>query len=168
MHGEAIAARYTAAMAPATCPACQGALTEENFVNARVDVCAACGGIWFDRGELTCVDHKKKGAGPALQRALSVPAHPRAPRGALACPRCPNMLVGELHPQHPGVHVERCPTCDGIFLDGGELALLRERALTTLEASKARRRARRRRLRAKKETDQSALLIAIMLGASFD
>lgn len=152
-------------MANLACPACRAPMTEENFASARVDVCGACAGIWFDRGALARVDHKKKGAGPALKRALAVPpAAPRAP-GVRTCPGCAVTLVGEIQGAYPAVHLDRCPACDGIFLDGGELAVLRTRPLTAIEAGKARRRrARRRRSRAAEEQRRTdAGLIALML-----
>lgn len=156
-------------MASLACPACRAPMAEENFASARVDVCGACAGIWFDRGALARVDHKKKGAGPALQRALAVPlAAPRASTGR-TCPRCAVALVGEIQDAYPAVHLDRCPGCDGIFLDGGELAALRTRPLTAVEAGKARRRrARRRRLRAaadarRQQAHDAGALIGLML-----
>lgn len=140
-------------------------MAKENFASARVDVCGACAGIWFDRGELARVDHAKKGAGPALNRALAVPpAVPRAP-GVRTCPGCVVALVGEIQDAYPAVHLDRCPACDGIFLDGGELAVLRTRPLTAVEAGKAtRRRQRRRRLQAEEERHRrQGELICLML-----
>lgn len=152
-------------MATLACPACRAPMAQENFASARVDVCGACAGIWFDRGALAHVDHAKKGAGPALKRALAVPLAAPCTPGVRTCPGCAVTLVGEIQDAYPAVHLDRCPGCDGIFLDGGELALLRTRPLTAVEAGKAkRRRARRRRLRAEEEKRRAdADLIVLML-----
>ena len=36
----------------ATCPKCKAALESYSFIEIILDRCPACGGIWFDRGEL--------------------------------------------------------------------------------------------------------------------
>ena len=54
-----------------SCPACGQLMTAENFGSAYVHVCAeGCLGIWVHPDDLKLLDHTKKGAGPALQRAL--------------------------------------------------------------------------------------------------
>lgn len=142
----------------------------EDFASVRVEVCRACAGIWFEQDQLARVDHANKGAGPALQRALAVPASTIGARRPLSCTRCSVAMVDEPHDLHAAVHVDRCRTCGGIFLDGGELAALRARPLTPDEAARAasRRRRRRRRLREKREAELGwqcdvALLLGILM-----
>ena len=45
------------------CPKCQGKLESYSFMEIILDRCPACGGIWFDRGELEQI-LKKVSRGP--------------------------------------------------------------------------------------------------------
>ena len=39
------------------CPRCEGALTEREFHDVKVDVCSNCHGVWMDHGELEMLAH---------------------------------------------------------------------------------------------------------------
>ena len=39
------------------CPRCGGKLGERTYHAVRIDVCAACRGVWLDRGELHMLAH---------------------------------------------------------------------------------------------------------------
>ncbi len=39
------------------CPRCGGQMSERGFHNILVDVCADCGGTFFDKGELEMLEH---------------------------------------------------------------------------------------------------------------
>jgi NADH pyrophosphatase NudC (nudix superfamily) len=46
------------------CPKCGGKMAEKKLENVMVDQCTACGGIYFDAGELELlVKHEKSGHG---------------------------------------------------------------------------------------------------------
>jgi NADH pyrophosphatase NudC (nudix superfamily) len=45
------------------CPKCGGKMAEKKFENVMIDQCTACGGIYFDAGELDMlIKHEKSGA----------------------------------------------------------------------------------------------------------
>ena len=45
------------------CPKCGGKMAERKFENVMVDQCGACGGIYFDAGELDMlIKHEKAGS----------------------------------------------------------------------------------------------------------
>ena len=41
------------------CPKCGHSMNEVDLLGVRVDVCSACDGIFFDRGELEAISSKK-------------------------------------------------------------------------------------------------------------
>ena len=51
------------------CPRDQSDLEEREFLNVKIDVCSACGGVWFDAGELEMVLHMPRAE---LLRIVSV------------------------------------------------------------------------------------------------
>ena len=62
------------------CPACGKALVPEKMGDVTVDRCGACGGIWFDRGEVARVlDLHTEGASGATVEELEK-RFPRARR----------------------------------------------------------------------------------------
>ena len=95
-----------------------------------VDRCPACGGIWFDPGELDkYLDAKFHG--------LNSPELPAQSRGRVdampaQCPRCLIETRKGSAPNNPAVTADYCPRCGGLWLDGGELAQV-EKAGGTLE-----------------------------------
>jgi hypothetical protein len=45
------------------CPKCGGKMAEKTFENVVIDVCASCGGVYFDAGELELlIKHEKNEA----------------------------------------------------------------------------------------------------------
>jgi hypothetical protein len=57
---ELDAARAAAADAASrgmTCPKDGGELVEREYHHVKIDVCAQCGGVWLDRGELEQLEH---------------------------------------------------------------------------------------------------------------
>ena len=86
----------------------------------RIDQCVVCGGIWFDAGELErYLDSKLE--------PLDSPLIPDEIRSRLdskpsSCPRCARALDKRPAPNNPRVSADRCGSCGGLWLDGGELA----------------------------------------------
>lgn len=127
---------------PTHCPACGEPMTCQEFAKISVDHClTGCRGIWFDQGELQKLDHKLKGMSPALREAL-VDSPPTESRGPIECPHCREQMERLEYEAQATVTVDRCRSCEGIFLDAGELGLIRDRPMTGKE--KVRFRIRRR------------------------
>ena len=50
------------------CPKCGGKMAEKRFESVMIDECTACGGIYFDKGELDILIKHEKAAGGVLGR----------------------------------------------------------------------------------------------------
>lgn len=118
-----------------TCPKCSGQKLEAVVVDGtEVDRCPACGGVWFDKGELgEALRAAARQLAPLVSEG-SAPAGPGGPGPALAndpdrvrgrCPRDRRELLAVDSARLPELTVDQCSLCSGVWLDGGELASLR-------------------------------------------
>ncbi len=75
-----------------------------------IDVCARCGGAWYDRGEISKLTGERE-----VERMIVDYA---AGRSDVACPRC-----GATMATRPvgGVTVDVCTDCHGVWFDRDEL-----------------------------------------------
>lgn len=93
-----------------------------------LDQCPRCGGIWCDRWELypvtaTAAERIDPVDETALHEATA------AAGGSLACPRCRARMFHFRDPRVPqDARIERCPNCDGMWLNRGELRRFKVRA----------------------------------------
>lgn len=101
------------ALKPQPCPKCSATLAYVRREGQLLEVCTACRGVWFDPGELTLLLEVYRKVDDAGGRASGT-----------SCPRCRAELVELPFPGTP-VLVDRCPGCQGIWLDGGELEALK-------------------------------------------
>jgi Zn-finger nucleic acid-binding protein len=102
-----------------------------------LDQCPGCGGIWCDRWELypltAAAAQQLDSVDPA---ALAKPA--ASPRAPLTCPRCRARLAPFHDPALPAdARIERCPNCEGIWLNRGELRRLKSRGATAASPYRA-------------------------------
>jgi Zn-finger nucleic acid-binding protein len=110
------------------CPACERDLTTMTAGPITVDVCSGgCGGIWFDHFELQKIDEQSESAGAEL---LDLPRDPAVSidlERRRSCPKCGPDFVMLRHFTSVArkVTIDECPNCGGIFLDPGELAMIR-------------------------------------------
>jgi hypothetical protein len=110
------------------CPACGHALTPKTVETLTVDVCAGgCGGIWFDNFELQKVDDASEKLGDQL---LEVPVDPNVRVDQTQRYRCPKCEAKPLMMRHfesvqRRATVDQCPSCNGYWLDAGELRTIR-------------------------------------------
>lgn len=76
----------------------------------RLDVCPECGGIWFDRGEISKLTNDRE-----LERLIVDYA---AGASAIPCPRCGGPMA-----KRPvaGAALDVCTACHGVWADRGEL-----------------------------------------------
>jgi Zn-finger nucleic acid-binding protein len=118
-----------------TCPQCDAPMNEVKAPATTgylivLDQCPRCGGIWCDRWELypitaAAADQLDTVDQPALWQ-------PVAPAGEqLECPRCRARMHRFRDPTlPPDARIERCPNCDGMWLNRGELRRLKDRGTT--------------------------------------
>ncbi len=112
------------------CPCCNKLMTRVIQENVRMSTCPECFGTWIDRVALmhltrTPVPLAADGSSdPSLQELAAIVVESNTTE-RLHCPVCPVDLVKErYHPLIP-VDINRCPRCAGVWLDVGELPLLR-------------------------------------------
>lgn len=115
------------------CPRCKVSLvaTLEQTPSGRIEIdrCAGCHGVWFDSGELAALAQLGNSEAFALHSPLLV-----GDASSMPCPRHPdtNMIERQLVPGRaqaipmPGgaaahLTIDQCPTCHGLWFDGGEL-----------------------------------------------
>jgi Zn-finger nucleic acid-binding protein len=104
-------------MADRNCPDCREKMVIGRLGPLELDLCIACGGVWFDCGELGRVI----AAGPAIVRRLSekVPARQAGygvrSVGPPTCPACRVPLGNVEYASMPGVHLDACTFCEGFW-----------------------------------------------------
>ena len=118
-----------------TCPQCAVAMNEVKAAASPgycivLDQCPRCGGLWSDRWEVyplsaAVAERLDRVDAAALQApqvlTTSTPAQ-------LECPRCRAHLREFKDPSLPGdAHIERCPNCDGMWFNRGELRRFKNR-----------------------------------------
>jgi Zn-finger nucleic acid-binding protein len=109
-----------------------------NVEGLAVDACRnGCGGIWFDNFELSRVDEARERLGETLA-ALEFDPDAVVLREKRPCPKCAGitMLQHKFSREKP-VTVDECPNCGGVWLDGGELAEIRQPVTTAAERKQA-------------------------------
>jgi Zn-finger nucleic acid-binding protein len=110
----------------ARCPVCSTLLFRRRVDGIELDGCPACGGVFFDKGELNQLVRK-----PETLRRVDSEFQPvetaMAPQRTGICPRCAHPLKAFEHPSLPGIQVDGCHGCKGIWLDHGEPTAIADR-----------------------------------------
>lgn len=111
------------------CPACGNKMKKVFIPSAgvNVDICVdGCGGIYFDRKE---IQHFQKGNDNSyneIKKELSGKIFTHVNQNETrVCPVCAAKMV-KTKIQGLNVEIDTCYSCGGIFLDNGELELIRE------------------------------------------
>ncbi len=92
----------------------------------EIDQCPKCGGIWFDRGELNKIikipiSELKRIFGD-IKEKKSIKGTSSGPR---LCPVCGATMITYNYDYKSGIWLDACPRGHGIWLDGGEILLLK-------------------------------------------
>jgi len=116
------------------CPRCDSCLcckpadgSDLDLDDARVDHCEDCGGIWLDEDALSALMTLSASWLEAWQAHLSAASRSRAIAHAhhILCPLCHVTLEERLFGEGADVYVERCTSCRGMWLDRGELVVVK-------------------------------------------
>ena len=99
------------------CPACEsvGLAKRPTKNGVLVDQCPGCRGVWLDRGEILFFSRQPRKLDVRL--AESTVSGRRDDR---QCPCC-NTAMDSCDFLNAGLEVEKCPECEGLWFDGGEL-----------------------------------------------
>jgi Zn-finger nucleic acid-binding protein len=120
------------------CPACGNALTSITAGGITVNACkGGCGGMWFDRFELSKVDEPSQSAGEVLLHIDRNPAVKLDSTKRLSCPKCSIPMMRHFWSVKKSVLIDECPECGGTWLDAGELAAIRTEFATPADRTKA-------------------------------
>ncbi|ACL05341.1 hypothetical protein Dalk_3653 [Desulfatibacillum aliphaticivorans] len=112
------------------CPACGIPLEEERTSSYRIFQCPKCKGGWFDPGELVSyVKVTDAGKAPLyldFSSRLNTSTYPRERPGPeqRPCPRCEASLEEANYAYNSNIMVDKCPACEGVWLDGGEFPMV--------------------------------------------
>lgn len=123
------------------CPKCIGKLQKQKVEEIELDVCFVCEGIWFDAEELEAVikadskDFKYIDVGrESLDGKEAIAAGLLLDKEKGKCPICNDgtELVKTVYKGKKNINVDLCPKGHGIWLDGGEIQMIRKRGLAKL------------------------------------
>ncbi len=109
------------------CPVCSQPMRERKVYTIAVNGCDRCGGAWFDHHELTELaktDLQVLGRLDAEFRPVDPETH--GPIMSRRCPGCAITLEPKELRHAPGVTVDVCPRCCGIWLEDTELTAIQE------------------------------------------
>jgi uncharacterized protein len=123
------------------CIKCDGELVLVRIGDVHVDQCDKCNGIWFDSGELAKI--VGRGDVDALRtkaRESLLPEAKEFDQRRASCPRCKGegKLV-QIASMTSDFHIDTCAVCGGEWLDGGELAIVRNEGFSRKVAAFFRR-----------------------------
>ena len=117
------------------CPACDNKM-DKIFIQRlgrNIDICAKCGGIFFDNREFKLMDEKCESIEEIEEFLKDKELMKIRNEGTRICPSCGATMVKN----NLGIKIDDCYTCGAKFLDGGELQEYRGEFNTENERSKA-------------------------------
>jgi len=108
------------------CPKCKTSLEQIDYEGAQIDKCNRCNGTWLDDGEIVrIVKTREETFSPELVKetlALAFSGIPKEEQiNVVNCPKCNSGMEPINYDYSSGIILDRCPNCQGLWLDGGEL-----------------------------------------------
>jgi len=110
-----------------SCLHCRSTLRKAGFGSVSVEGCEHCGGVWFDRGELTAAARRQDGLLKEVEERFEPEAYEPEPRTRKRCPNCGVGLFPFTLDHTPGLTLDGCAKCKGVWLDDRELQVIHER-----------------------------------------
>lgn len=109
------------------CPACNGVLRVVKAKNFVIDICPGCKGVWFDcddfapfAGRLSEREDLKPPP-PTFFQNRSVTDASKVYEDPRSCPKCQAVLRKFNYAYDSNIMLDKCPNCDGIWTDYGEI-----------------------------------------------
>jgi Zn-finger nucleic acid-binding protein len=81
-----------------------------------------CKGIWFDEGEIDVFGDQQAAAAIDIGNVKTGKQHNVL--DSYQCPRCSAAMVKVVDPKRAHIGYETCTSCNGSYLDAGELSTL--------------------------------------------
>ena len=101
------------------CPKCRSDMEQIVYEGTEIDRCTTCKGLWFDAGEIEALRGKEAAA--ALDTGSAAVGRQSNALDRYQCPRCSGAMVRVVDARQPHIWFETCSSCQGSFLDAGEL-----------------------------------------------
>ena len=115
------------------CPRCESALNPVEYDGVTVEVCPGCRGEWLAAGELQkIVEHHDEVFTPEEIASLEpvnkeILTAEMEERDELNCPACNGVRMEHFnYCDTSGIILHKCPECDGIWTDKGQLTKIEE------------------------------------------
>lgn len=101
------------------CPNCQSSMTDSVLKGASFQYCGTCKGVWMGGKSLAIIHEQFHRRASALPASLEGPVE--APRiKSRNCPQCKDVIFRGF--DFLGVALDRCPKCQGLWFDAGEVS----------------------------------------------
>jgi Zn-finger nucleic acid-binding protein len=101
------------------CPKCRADMEQIDYEGTEIDRCIICNGIWFDAGEIDVL--KDKDAATAIDTGDAKVGKESNTMDNYQCPRCGGAMAKVVDPTQKHIWYETCRSCNGSYLDAGEL-----------------------------------------------
>ena len=101
------------------CPKCRADMEQIDYEGTEIDRCRICHGIWFDAGEIEIL--KDKQAAAAIDTGDAKVGKQSNAVDSYQCPRCGGAMAKVVDPGQTHIWYETCSSCNGSYLDAGEL-----------------------------------------------
>ncbi len=104
------------------CPLCKTQCDRVNYESVTIYNCGGCGGHWLSevRFDLIVSRREYELPEPVKQKMLEI-ADASNTLEKLICQTCGKEMLREQFKHWPEIQIDRCPKCNGIWLDRGEL-----------------------------------------------
>jgi uncharacterized protein len=104
------------------CPVCKTQTELIKYENVPIHSCGSCGGHWLSELKLGAIVERRDVAMPdAVKRKMVELADASNSTGELWCLGCGTAMAKEFFRGWPRIQLDRCPKCQGLWLDRGEL-----------------------------------------------
>ena len=104
------------------CPLCTTQCDRIDYEGVAIYNCGTCGGHWLSQARLDVIINRREYEmpEPVKQKMIEL-ADASNTTGPLTCHTCGKTMLKEQFKHWPEIQIDRCPKCNGLWLDRGEL-----------------------------------------------
>lgn len=104
------------------CPLCKTQCDRISYEGVSIYNCGQCGGHWLSEARLDVIVNRRDYdmPEPVRQKMIEIADASNTTR-TLTCLTCGREMLKEQFKHWPDIQIDRCPKCNGIWLDRGEL-----------------------------------------------